>query len=508
MVVLKKHGKAGKELHAPFPYQHEAFQTLRNLEYGAVFHEQGLGKTKIGIDLALCWLAEDIVDSVIFVTKKSLVMNWQREILFHTNLKPRILGANRNQNRDIFNKPIRFYIAHYECIKSEKERIKMFSKTRALGVVLDEAQKIKNPESTLFKAFEEISTAFVRRFVLTGTPIANRPYDIWAPIYFLDQGKSLGNDFESFKNGYDIPRIKIDGEQESGQPQAPNQSAEDVEFKYANRLSTIFDRIGEFAVRETKDSSGLILPKKNFHKQICTWEDKQSELYQSYLEEARASLYKDGNWLEDNAGAILKKLLRLVQVASNPKIIDESYVAIPGKFDELYRLISSNKSKGEKTLVWSSFTNNVDWLQIKLKEFGAAKIHGKMDMITRDRSVDKILNSDDCFVLVATPGSAKEGLTLTSANHVIFYDRSFSLDDYLQAQDRIHRISQKRICHITTLILPGSIDEWVDDLLIAKELSAKLGLGDIDQDKFLESIDFSFYAKLKSFLFGKGADDG
>ena len=76
---------------------------------------------------------------------------------------------------------------------------------------------------------------------------------------------------------------------------------------------------------------------------------------------------------------------------------------------------------------------------------------------------------------MATPAAAKEGLTLTVANHAVFYDRSFSLDDYLQAQDRIHRISQSRPCFITNLTARNTIDEWVDVLLAAKHLAAQLG---------------------------------
>jgi SNF2 family DNA or RNA helicase len=476
-------------VHEAFPYQMEAFQVLRDLEYGAVFHEQGLGKTKIAIDLGLYWLSEDIVDSVIFVTKKSLVKNWEREILTHTNIKPRIFSSDRSKNYHLFNMPARFYIAHYEAIKSEKERFQMFSKTRILSVVLDEAQKIKNPESALFNVFKDLSESFVRRMVLTGTPIANRPFDIWSPIYFLDKGNSLGKDFNEFKEDYDLT------------PEMHEDESEKISF--SNRLDTIFKRIGNFSIRETKDTAGIELPNKIYRTQICEWETVQEELYLSYVEEAKAILFKDGELKEDTVDGVLKKLLRLLQVASNPSVIDDNYSQQPGKFEELYRILSTNRDAGEKSIVWTSFTKNADWLNENLAEFGAVKIHGKMDMDSRYRSIDRIMTSKDCWVLIATPGAAKEGLTLTKANHVIFYDRGFSLDDYLQAQDRIHRISQEHECYITKLILPGSIDEWVDELLIAKELSAKLGLGDISKKEFLDSIDFSFFASLKAFLTGE-----
>ena len=103
-------------------------------------------------------------------------------------------------------------------------------------------------------------------------------------------------------------------------------------------------------------------------------------------------------------------------------------------------------------------------------------------------------------MLVATPAAAKEGLTLTVANHAIFYDRSFSLDDYLQAQDRIHRISQYRPCHITNLIATGTIDEWVDVLLAAKHLAAKLGQGDITLDEYSKQAAYTYGEMIRDVL--------
>jgi SNF2 family DNA or RNA helicase len=103
-------------------------------------------------------------------------------------------------------------------------------------------------------------------------------------------------------------------------------------------------------------------------------------------------------------------------------------------------------------------------------------------------------------ILIATPGAAKEGLTLTAANHVIFYDRSYSLDDYLQAQDRIHRLSQKRTCYIYNMILQDSIDEWIDSLLEEKRLAAQLTQGDIDAATYASRASLSFFAILEGIL--------
>lgn len=115
-----------------------------------------------------------------------------------------------------------------------------------------------------------------------------------------------------------------------------------------------------------------------------------------------------------------------------------------------------------------------------------------MNYDDRNGSISTFLDNPGTKILIATPGAAKEGLTMTVANHVIFYDRGFSLDDYLQAQDRIHRISQEKICYVHNLILKNSIDEWVDVLIHAKTNAAKLGIGDIGVGEYRAIIDYSF----------------
>src|SRR5213594_1496574 len=104
-----------------FVYQVEAFEAVKNLAYSAVFHEQGLGKTKIGVDLVLYWLSKDIVDSVIIITKKVLIHNWRDELAVHTHLEARLLSQDKRANFYAFNSPARIYLAHYEVLKSEKK---------------------------------------------------------------------------------------------------------------------------------------------------------------------------------------------------------------------------------------------------------------------------------------------------------------------------------------------------------------------------------------------------
>jgi len=469
--------------HKSFAFQLETVEAAARLEYAAIFHEQGLGKTKIAIDLALTWIHQDALDSVIIVTKKSLVRNWEQEIAMHSHFRAKTLRQDAKTLFYAFNSPARLYLTHYEACKSAPDAFALFQKTRRVGVICDESQKIKNPHSSVCRAMHSLSPGFKRRVIMSGTPIANRPYDIWSQIWFLDHGESLGKDFETFKRQLNLPE---------------DSAIDQVEFE--DELSGLFAKIKSFTIRKTKASSGLILPTKEIENVSCEFAPLQRRLYVRFQKELKAEVLRDGKIVTDDAEVVLKRLLRLVQVASNPKLVDESYVEIPAKFHRLKAIVETAVAKGSKVIIWTSFTENADWLAEKLVSFGSARVHGKMSIDDRNAAIQRFKTDAACKVLVATPGAAKEGLTLTVANFAVFYDRSFSLDDYLQAQDRIHRISQTATCFIFNLLVEGSIDEWVGDLLAAKHIAAQLGQGDIDRSDFKQRMSYEFSTRLAEIL--------
>ena len=112
-ITLKKEPKLDVKLEA-FPYQSEAVEAIRDLEYAAIFFEQGLGKSKIAIDLILYWLERKMVDTILYVAKKSLLYNCEKEFQLHSYLKPKLLTQNRGSNFYVFNSPSRLILAHYE----------------------------------------------------------------------------------------------------------------------------------------------------------------------------------------------------------------------------------------------------------------------------------------------------------------------------------------------------------------------------------------------------------
>lgn len=459
-----------------FPYQQEAVDAVKDLDYAAIFHEQGLGKTKIAIDILLYWLSNWSLDTVLIVTKKQLVANWVNEFKNHTSIKPAVLNTDKNNNYRIFCGPYRVILTNFETLETEKQQFELYLKVRNVGIIIDESAKLKNPTSKLTKTFFDLSPLFQKKIIMTGTPVANRPYDIWAQIYFLDFGKSLGTDFNEFKKETDLS----------------NKLSRDAKLQenFEDNISRIFNKISAFTVRETKNNGIITLPDKVYIQEVAEFNQGQKELYDRIRTELYAEVVKDGETYIDDSSAIVKRLLRLVQVTSNPKLVDEEG-GKSAKEELLDKLIQSILENGEKCIVWSNFIENIDYFTKKYQDLGAVKIHGKMNMDARNRSVQKF-HEADTRILFATPASAKEGLTLTMANHVIFYDRSFSLDDYLQAQDRIHRISQKKTCYIHNIIIKDSIDEWVDLLLKAKQNAAALSQGDISMKDYQKVADYSF----------------
>lgn len=468
-----------------FPYQQEAFEAVKDLDYSAIFHEQGLGKTKIAIDLLLYWLEKRDIDTVLIVTKKQLIRNWENEFAFHTHIKPQTLSSNRADNFFVLNSPSRVIITNFETIAGEEERICLFLKSRNVAIIIDESTKIKNPGAKLTQSFFHLAPLFKIRTIMTGTPVANRPYDIWAQIYFLDCGQSLGSDFNKFKSATNLTNSMV------------NNSNERKVFE--DTVASIFGKIKDFTVRETKNSGVITLPTKQYFNIYCSFETKQEALYNRIKDDMLIFVQQNGEAVVDDSEACLKRLLRLVQVASNPRLVDDLYGAFSGKEVELQKLLSDITEREEKVIVWSSFIENAEYFCKIYKQHNPVKIHGRMTIENRNKSVERF-KFGDSKILFATPQAAKEGLTLTVANNVIFYDRGFNLDDYLQAQDRIHRISQKKTCNIYNLMVKDSIDIWVDKLLQAKQNAAFLAQGDFKLAKYQSVMDYSYGDLIKEIL--------
>jgi len=195
-------------------------------------------------------------------------------------------------------------------------------------------------------------------------------------------------------------------------------------------------------------------------------------------------------WIRDLSGAeilataenILTRLVRLAQLASNPALIDSRYRETPAKFaalDELLALYLQDASS--KVIVWTSFVGNIAPLLKRFSIFRPVCLHGEMDRRARDHAIRAFKSDPSVRLLVANPAAAREGLTLTQANTAIYLDRTFNLVDFLQSQDRIHRLSQTKACEIILLVAERTIDEFIDFSIAQKHRLARYTQSDSDE---------------------------
>ena len=456
------------------PHQLEAIDFIKKHQEVALFDEQGLGKTKIVIESLCLSMKQGEIEGALVVAPMSLLYNWEHEVLKHSFLIPIVLKGTKREKRYKFMTGANFYITNYEAIIAELLRIKRFCKSRKVAMILDESARIKDPQTKTAQALFELRQYSLKRIIITGTPVANKPFDLWAQFFFLDGGKILGDDFDNFKSKY-------------------NEKSAD----YIESLHELKTTITKHSIRRCKNDV-LELPEKRFINVYVDLKGKQLEIYNKLRNELKIEVQDiDGNISIDEAENILKKLLRLTQIASNPSLIDKGYNEIPAKFEKLDNLLKDIASKDEKAIIWTCFVENITILKNRLREYNPLVIHGGIPIKDRMNFVNIFQESDKNKVMIANPAAAREGLTLTKANNAIYLDRNFNLVDYLQSQDRIHRISQTKECNIYKILARNTIDEYIDRLIDVKRDIA----GYVQDDfEYLETGSYEFLSNRQELL--------
>ena len=456
------------------PHQLEAIDFIKKHQEVALFDEQGLGKTKIVIESLCLSMKQGEIEGALVVAPMSLLYNWEHEVLKHSFLIPIVLKGTKREKRYKFMTGANFYITNYEAIIAELLRIKRFCKSRKVAMILDESARIKDPQTKTAQALFELRQYSLKRIIITGTPVANKPFDLWAQFFFLDGGKILGDDFDNFKSKY-------------------NEKSSD----YIESLHELKTTITKHSIRRCKNDV-LELPEKRFINVYVDLKGKQLEIYNKLRNELKIEVQDiDGNISIDEAENILKKLLRLTQIASNPSLIDKGYNEIPAKFEKLDNLLKDIASKDEKAIIWTCFVGNITILKNRLREYNPLVIHGGIPIKDRMNFVNIFQESDKNKVMIANPAAAREGLTLTKANNAIYLDRNFNLVDYLQSQDRIHRISQTKECNIYKILARNTIDEYIDRLIDVKRDIA----GYVQDDfEYLETGSYEFLSNRQELL--------
>jgi SNF2 family DNA or RNA helicase len=441
------------------PHQQEGTAFLRDKEAAALFDEQGLGKSKQLIDAINEDAREGVLDGALIICPNIIKATWGEEIQRHSTLRYAIFGAGRKARRLAFQSlRASFYVINYEAVAAELPSLRALLRFKRMALVLDESHRIKTPDAKVTRAVHSLRALAVRRYIMTGTPVANKPEDLWAQYFFLDDGATLGRSFDAFRSRFCTS-----------------------EGGYI-RVDELRERIASLSLRREKLGT-VELPSKTIVRVPVTLHGRQLSMY----EEMRDQL---ALWIRDLSGEeilakaenILTRLIRLAQLASNPALIDSDYRETPAKFEALTELIPAYlQDDSDKVILWTSFVGNIPTLQARFADLKPVTLYGEMDAHSRERAIVAFKNDRAVRLLIANPAAAREGLTLTQARTAIYIDRTFNLVDFLQSQDRIHRLSQTKACEIILLTAEGTIDEFIDFSISQKQRLARYTQRDTDE---------------------------
>jgi SNF2 family DNA or RNA helicase len=315
-------------------------------------------------------------------------------------------------------------------------------------VILDESQAIKNPASRRYKAASLIKAN--NRIALTGTPIENSTFDLFAQMNFVNPG--IFGSINNFRENYSNP-IDKDGNE-----------------VIANELQKI---INPFLLRRTKEHVAKELPPKTEDVIFCEMEPQQRKIYDAYRNKYRNKLLKkvEKDGLEKSKMMVLEALMRLRQICDSPALIDDvAYDEQAVKIKELLNHITE-KTTGHKVLIFSQFVSMLSLIKESLDRLNIQYeyLDGKSSSKQREKSVNNFQSNPDLRVFLISLKAGGTGLNLTAADYVYIVDPWWNPAVENQAIDRCYRIGQDKNVFAYRMICKNTVEEKILDLQAKKK---------------------------------------
>jgi non-specific serine/threonine protein kinase len=341
----------------------------------------------------------------------------------------------------------------------------MFSEINFDYVILDESQAIKNPSSKVTKAACLLKAT--NKLCLSGTPLQNNTFDIYAQMNFLNPGM-LGS-VEFFKHNFSMPIDKFD----------------EKEQKEHLRKSVF-----PFILRRTKEQVAKDLPEKQEMVLYCEMGTAQRKIYEAYRNDYRDKLIGmvEEKGIQKSQLSILQGLMKLRQICDSPAILkEEAYPNESVKLEELTREIAENISD-HKALVFSQFLGMLALIKEQLTKLGIdyEYFDGGSTIQERERAIDRFQNDPNCRVFLISLKAGGVGLNLTAADYVYIVDPWWNPAVEQQAIDRTHRIGQTKNIFAYRMICNDTVEDKILKLQDRKRSLAKELIS--DEEGFVKSL--------------------
>ncbi len=437
------------------PYQQRGLDWLGFLcsnQLGACLaDDMGLGKTIQTLALMQSFIEQGVTGQVLLICPTSLLDNWRHEARrFVPTLRTLIHHGTQRCKAEDFASQIKDYdliISSYALLHRDQES---FQDVIWNGVVLDEAQNIKNAQTKQSKVARALSAHW--KLILTGTPVENHVGDLWSLMDFLNPGL-LGTP-KRFKTQFLTPIQR---------------------WQDTRALQRLQHLTSPFILRRLKTDPEILpdLPEKLEMKVYCQLSQEQATLYASVVQDIELQL----NTLSgiQRRGVVLAALMRLKQICNHPahflktsdQLSDRS-----GKLDRMEEMLGEIFENQEKALIFSQFSEMGKLLQSHLQKRFQREVlflYGGTPAAARSKMVERFQNDDSIPIFVLSLKAGGTGLNLTAANHVFHYDRWWNPAVENQATDRAYRIGQEKQVQVHKLICSGTLEERIDDLLEEKK---------------------------------------
>ncbi len=460
------------------PYQAKGLAWLHfmsKLGLGACLaDDMGLGKTLQVIALLLLKQAE-LKKPALLIVPASLVGNWKAEVAkFAPDLKLFIghPSVTPREQLDFAAQDPSAALRGYDALLTTYgfvQRIESWQRHPWSLVILDEAQAIKNPGSASSKAVKRLQAD--GRIAMTGTPVENRPGDLWSLFDFLNPGL-LGN-ASTF-----AAAIKTCAQSRSG-------------FAPLRRL------VKPYILRRMKTDRSIIddLPDKIELKAWCGLTKRQATIYAKLVDQLAKMLADKDMEPIKRRGLVLGFLLKFKQICNHPSHWngDGTWNAEDsGKFSRLAEIGTELAARGEKALIFTQFQETCEPLARFLAGvFGREGLilHGGTTVKKRPALVEAFQQPSGPPFMVISVKAGGTGLNLTAASHVIHFDRWWNPAVENQATDRAYRIGQKRKVIVHKFVCQGTIEERIDALIEEKKsLAHDLIVGEGGAEKMLSEL--------------------
>lgn len=417
---------------------------------GVLADDMGLGKTVQTIALMeTVRTADPDAAPFLIVAPTSVVGNWARECAtFAPGLRVAVVTstqARRTAPIAEVAEGAHVVVTSYALMRLEQEQ---YADVAWSGVVLDEAQQIKNPASRGYRAARALSVPFT--LVVTGTPMENNLQELWALVSLVAPG--LLGTRESFSARYRSPIEKnSDGA----------------------RLELLRSRIRPFLLRRTKELVASELPPKQEQVIEVTLHPAHRKIYDRRFHRERQRLLGLLDDVDGNRFAIFRSLTLLRQLALDPALTDEGE-APSAKLDALVDLVTEAAAEGHRVLVLSQFTRFLRAARQRCTDAGLGSAYLDGATTHRQAEIDRFRDGDDpAFFISLKAGGV--GLNLVEADYVVLLDPWWNPAVEEQAIDRAHRIGQTRPVIVYRLVASDTVEEKVVALREAKaELFAKV----------------------------------